>query len=74
MRSEPAEFLTCIHVQAGLCATCQEAYDDDPEGYLEFGDHAAGIARWQAFAASLGPEALDGVGYTIVEEVPECAS
>ena len=40
--------LTCIHQSSGLCPTCQEDYDTDPGAWYEFGQHPAGIARWEA--------------------------
>ena len=46
-----APSLTCIHQQqagaTGLCRRCQDDYDEDPDAWWEFGDHPAGIARWQ---------------------------
>jgi hypothetical protein len=37
----------CIHGDGkSLCPACQEAWDTDPESYLEYGDHPAGIQRW----------------------------
>ncbi len=41
--------LTCIHMPAGggLCPACQADYDYDPDSFLEFGNHFAGLARWR---------------------------
>lgn len=40
----------CVHSPDGicLCECCQESYDEDPQAYIEFGDHPQGIANWQA--------------------------
>lgn len=37
--------LTCIHSEVGLCPSCQTAHDLDPDSFVLFGPHAAGIAR-----------------------------
>lgn len=37
--------LTCIHADRGLCPSCQTAHDADPDSFVLFGPHAAGIAR-----------------------------
>jgi len=37
----------CIHQEHGLCARCTEAWEEDPMAYLEFGDHPAGVRRWE---------------------------
>jgi len=38
--------LTCIHNnEVGLCPSCQTAHDADPDSFVLFGPHAAGIAR-----------------------------
>ena len=41
--------MTCIHTDDGLCPSCQEEYDEDPGSWLEFGQHAQGIANWKVF-------------------------
>lgn len=40
----------CIHSPDGrtLCPDCQATYDGDPESYIEFGDHPAGLKNWRA--------------------------
>lgn len=44
----------CIHTAgAGLCPACQEAFDEDPGAWLEYGDHEQGIANWKALLAEL---------------------
>jgi hypothetical protein len=39
--------VTCIHCEAvgrtGLCVACKAEYDEDPESWIEYGDHPAGI-------------------------------
>jgi hypothetical protein len=40
--------LTCIHSTDGLCEQCQADYDEDPDAWIEYGPHPAGIARWAA--------------------------
>jgi len=38
----------CVHGNGRtLCADCQAAYDYDPESYIEYGDHPAGLERWR---------------------------
>lgn len=51
---EPQNILiTCIHSESGLCPACQEDFDADPEAWFEFGDHPAGIERWEALQAEI---------------------
>ena len=45
--------LTCIHFTDGLCPACQADYDDDPSAWLEYGEHTAGITRWQELQAEM---------------------
>jgi len=40
--------MNCIHQQKGLCPDCQEAYNAEPESWLEFGEHEEGIKNWEA--------------------------
>jgi hypothetical protein len=51
-----AEGITCIHAEQGLCPGCQEAWEADPQAFLEYGDHPDGLERWRALQAEL----LDG--------------
>jgi hypothetical protein len=39
--------ITCIHAQHGLCPKCQADYDQDPQAYVEFGQHPQGEANWR---------------------------
>jgi hypothetical protein len=39
--------ITCIHAQHGLCAKCQADYYEDPQAYVEFGQHPQGEANWK---------------------------
>jgi len=49
----PPPNLTCVHVLdwptpgGGLCPSCAAAFDADPDAYLEFGDHPAGLENWR---------------------------
>lgn len=36
----------CIHQERGLCPACQADYDQDPQAFEEYGDHPAGLERW----------------------------
>lgn len=49
--------LTCIHAtsagSAGLCDQCYADYQEDPEAFLEFGDHPEGLARWRELQAEM---------------------
>lgn len=52
--------VTCIHFKAtpvpgshNLCSNCLAAYQDDPESYLEFGDHPDGIQNWLDLEAEM---------------------
>ena len=38
--------LTCIHADDGLCEDCHEAFEYDPESYMEYGDHPDGLRRF----------------------------
>ena len=39
----------CIHGDGtSLCGNCREAYETDPDAYIEFGDHPEGMKRWAA--------------------------
>jgi hypothetical protein len=40
--------LTCIHAEKGLCKDCFMDYCEDPEAYVELGDHERGLATYQA--------------------------
>lgn len=51
--------MTCIHRESGLCPACQADFDADPEAWVEFGDHPAGIERWEALQAELREGARD---------------
>jgi hypothetical protein len=46
----------CIHAASGLCPDCRDAYEEDPSGYLDYGDHPAGLARWQALQAEIAAD------------------
>lgn len=46
----------CIHTTAGLCPVCQADYDTDPQAWAEFGQHPAGIARWEALEREIDEE------------------
>ena len=50
---EPPPDLNCIHSDKGLCPECRADYDVDPEAWIEFGQHKAGIERWWKFQAEL---------------------
>ncbi len=59
--------LTCIHQPPGvpgLCKACQDDHDADPSAWLEFGQHEAGIAAWNALLDEIAREhaALDAQG------------
>lgn len=52
--------MTCIHQPHGLCASCQSEHDADPLAWLEFGNHPAGLARWQSLQTEMAdrPESV----------------
>jgi len=52
----PPAGLTCVHAEQGLCPQCQADYDQDPEGYLEMGDHPAGLANYQQLLNEMAEE------------------
>jgi hypothetical protein len=58
--------LTCIHSKMGLCESCQADYDADPAAWVEYGDHPAGIAAWQALQEEMDRE----MGRARAEPVP----
>jgi hypothetical protein len=47
-RAKTPAGITCLHAQNGLCPKCQADYDEDPQAYVEFGQHPQGEANWQA--------------------------
>lgn len=49
--------MTCAHSEAGLCPACRADYDEDPAAWLEYGDHPAGIAAWEALRREMEAEA-----------------
>lgn len=57
--------LTCIHQQAegltGLCGPCVEAYDTDPVGYFQYGDHTEGIAAYEALQREIAQYHARGI-------------
>ena len=60
--------LTCIHTAKGLCPQCQADYEEDEDGFREFGAHPDGEARWLALLADMeasaaGPTADGSVNY-----------
>jgi hypothetical protein len=54
--------LTCIHADRGLCPDCREEYEEDPSGWLEYGQHPAGLARWRALQARVAAASPPGPG------------
>jgi hypothetical protein len=51
--------LTCVHADQGLCPACQAEYEEDPQAWIEFGDHPAGLARWKPVQDAMDREAED---------------
>lgn len=47
----------CIHAPGGLCPDCQADYEEDPEAWLEFGEHQAGIERWRKLQEEMDADA-----------------
>jgi hypothetical protein len=70
-RLDPPDDLTCIHAESGLCPRCIEEYRYDPDSYLEFGDHPAGLARFRQLQAELAREALEAAAARERGEVVE---
>lgn len=62
--------MTCIHSALGLCQSCQADYDTDPTAYIEFGDHPAGIARWQAEQAIIEASMAESVPVPTGPDIP----
>lgn len=60
----------CTHSPDGLslCDHCQSDYEDDPEAYLEFGEHPAGRENWQRLQEEI---AADAATYTPPNYGPE---
>jgi hypothetical protein len=58
--------LNCIHAAAGLCPACTADYDADPAAWVEYGDHPAGLAAWQALQEEMDRE----MGRARTEPVP----
>lgn len=52
--------ITCVHAAAGLCPQCRADFDEDPQAYLEYGDHPAGLERYRALLEEMAqrPEPL----------------
>jgi hypothetical protein len=44
---------TCVHCCDGLCPVCQAQFEEDPDSWIQFGDHPAGIANWEALCAEM---------------------
>lgn len=48
----------CIHGDGRtLCADCQADYEYDPESYIEYGDHPAGLARYREMMEEIAKDA-----------------
>jgi hypothetical protein len=49
----------CIHTDGkGLCQDCLAEFAADPEAYLEYGEHPAGIERWRAVQEEMAAHAI----------------
>ncbi len=60
MTELPHDYLVpaCVHPRTTrLCGECQQLFDRDPLGYIEWGEHPAGIARWQALQEEIAEAA-----------------
>src|SRR5262249_53714744 len=57
----PMDPPTCIHAARGPCPACQAEYDEDPQAYLEYGDHPQGLANWRALQAEMAAGAAEAV-------------
>lgn len=53
MNNDP---MICIHSAAGLCRRCRELYEEDPEAWIEYGNHSAGIRRRQEMQEEIDAE------------------
>ena len=68
----------CVHETDGrLCGACWQEYLTDDEGYIEFGEHPEGRARWQklcdeiaADVASLNARITDDGLILSEDEIP----
>ena len=65
----------CIHNGGkGLCRECRADYAEDPEAWMEFGNHREGIERWRKLREEIissrphGLPFVDSRGDT--EEIP----
>lgn len=63
----------CIHAKEGeqLCEACEEAFEEDPGAYLEYGDHPEGLRRWQELQTELDYEAIAWLEHTLRNPCPE---
>jgi hypothetical protein len=52
---EPA-YMTCIHMDEGLCSHCQADYDYDPQSWIEYGYHRQGEANWRELQKEIAAE------------------
>lgn len=55
--------MTCTHNliagKPGLCRTCQEEYDYDPQAWIDYGHHPQGEANWQALQDEIAADAAN---------------
>src|SRR5262245_30822344 len=49
----PPVTLTCVYAVRGLYPECRAEFNEDPEAYIEFGNHPAGIERYRALLNEL---------------------
>lgn len=54
LRAWLAEGNHCIHCPAGqICDACRADHDEDPEAWIEFGEHPQGEENWKREEASI---------------------
>lgn len=56
------DYMTCIHRTLGLCDLCQFEYDEDPDAWVEYGFHKAGIERWVTLQEEMNQASREAVG------------
>lgn len=55
--STPAFPPTCVHTERGLCEACQREYDEDPQAWIEYGQHPEGIVKWEQLKREMAEDA-----------------
>lgn len=57
--SAESPFLTCIHMTSGMCDACMGEYREDPSAWIEYGNHVAGLKRWEELRVEMVTTSVD---------------